>query len=171
MPKPTPEEVLKRFRELPDDLQEAIFSAETADVIQALGKKYKLTIDKIGELADEVGYLMLGFINPKDFLSAIQKRLAVDFDVARAITEDLNVQIFGKIRESLKHARMQEENYVVPLPPPPPPPTPVTPQEKPATPFESKLEDKVFSAQKELSEAREKKLYPGGEDPYREPTN
>ena len=196
MPKPTSDEIQKRFKSLPQDLKDAIFSIETADVIQALGKKYKLTIDKIGELADEAGYLMMGFTDPKNFLDIIQKRLSVDFETARAVTEDLNIQIFGKIRESLKHARMREENYVVPVPPrlaealreggprpseapphppstttlaPRPPEAPSMPRSEGGSPFESKLEEKVFSAQKELSEAKQQNRYPGDQDPYREP--
>ena len=181
MPKPKPEEIQHRFKNLPRDLKEAIFGVDTADAIQSIGKKHALTIDGVGQLADEVGLFMLGFTKPEDFVGVLQNRLAVDFETARGITEDLNVQIFAKVRDSLKRAHAMEENHVVPIPPQTPPrpaevrqpaneggPPPFAPTPS-ASPFESKLQEKVFSAQKELSEAREQKIYPGGRDPYRAP--
>jgi hypothetical protein len=187
MAKPTPTEVQTRFQLLPQDLRAAIFSVDTADAIQAISRKYKLTIEAMGQLADEVGYLMLGFAKPENFIGNLQKRLGIDFETARGITEDLNIQIFARVRNSLNRAHVIEEELVVPVPKAPsagiggaqPPQTPATPATlvsppRPSTPptpspFESKLQEKVFSVNKELAEAQRQSRYPGNADPYREP--
>ena len=106
----------QQFQNLPKDLREAIFSVDTADIIRAIAKKHKLAIDKMGELADEVGLLMLGITHPKDFINHLERRLETDSETTRNITEEVNTQIFAKIRESLKtmHTVKEEEESVLP---------------------------------------------------------
>ena len=93
---------MDKYRELPPDVREAIFSVDSADIIQSIAKKNNLTVDKMSELADEIGLLMLGNTEPKDFISNISRRLGVDKKTARDITAEVNDRIFTKIRESLK---------------------------------------------------------------------
>ena len=87
---------------LPEDLKNAIFSIDSAETIQAIGKKSNLPIDKIGELADETGLVMLGLTHPNNFISNLAERLKLDKESARKIAEEINTQIFAKVRESLK---------------------------------------------------------------------
>src|SRR3989338_3119156 len=108
---PTPIEIQSRFKRLPQDLKEAIFSEDTANVIQATAKKNRLTTEMLGKLADEVGFFMLGFTPPEKFADALQKNIGVSFEVARSIVEDLNAQVFSPIRESLKRAHALEKNH------------------------------------------------------------
>ncbi|MBI1957252.1 MAG: hypothetical protein HYS44_02240 [Candidatus Niyogibacteria bacterium] len=193
MPRPAPIEIQNRFKNLPQDLKAAILDVDTANIIEALEKKYHLTVEQAGNLADEVGLFMLGFTKPENFSDSIQNRLRMNLETVRGIIEDLNLQIFSKVRDSLKRAHTLEENPVIPIPKAPPvaaapitTPAPAQPQKGVPqgeslgirqglplkdSPFESKLQEKVFSAQKELSEAREQKIYPGNKDPYREPTS
>lgn len=98
----TPEQLKEKYNNLPDDLKEAIFSANSAETIQEIGKKYSLSIEKMGQLADETGLVMLGITHPRDFVPNLSKRLGVDSGTARKIAEDVNEQIFKKVRESLK---------------------------------------------------------------------
>ncbi len=102
MAKFTPQQLKEKYQALPEDLKDAIFSVDSANIIQSVGKKYNLTIDKIGELADETGLVMLGLTHPKDFIPNLSQRLAVDRETARKIAEGVNAQIFAKVRESLK---------------------------------------------------------------------
>ncbi|MBI2038815.1 MAG: hypothetical protein HYT22_00825 [Candidatus Niyogibacteria bacterium] len=184
---PTPTEIQQRFQRLPQELKDAIFSMDTAEAIRMIGKKHRLAVDKIGVLADETGYFMLGFTKPEHFIGKLQRNLGVSEEISKGITEDLNVRIFSKIRASLRRVHTMEEDHVIPVPPPVSrPPAAELPKGSPLSapkdyplgqpapapmpsPFESKLQEKVFSAQKELSEAREQKTYPGNKDPYREP--
>jgi len=94
--------LMDRYKELPEDVKDAIFSVDSAEIIQNIAKKNNLTIDKMSELADEIGLLMLGSTEPKDFISNISRRLGVNRNIAHDITAEVNDKIFSKIRESLK---------------------------------------------------------------------
>lgn len=177
--KHTPEQLLEIYDKLPKDLKDAIFSVDSAEIIQAIGKKYNLPIDKTGELADETGLVMLGLTHPNNYISNLTQRLNTDKETAKKIADEINTQIFAKIRESLKKIHGVE----------PSPPTSLfegpgvrreeilkeiekdeTKEEVPGilkgatqtTVFEAKTKEEV------LRIPPEEKKYSGG-DPYREP--
>lgn len=102
MPTYTQEQLQKRYETLPDDLKKAIFSVETADIIQKISKKYNLQIDKMGELASETGLLMLGFTFPKDYIKNLSARLGTDIETAKKIAQEINAEIFAPVKEHLK---------------------------------------------------------------------
>ncbi len=105
----TQEQLREAYRKLPQDVQEAIFSVDTAEIIREIGEKHKLMIDKIGELADEIGLVMLGFTHPSQFISNLGDRLGVDKVIAKEIAEEVNSKIFFPIRENLKKIHAMEE--------------------------------------------------------------
>ncbi|MCR4283995.1 MAG: hypothetical protein NUV64_01585 [Parcubacteria group bacterium] len=94
--------LMDKYKDLPGDVREAIFSVDSTEIIQDISKKNNLTIDKMSELADEIGLLMIGVTEPKDFMPNISRRLGVDKKTAHDITAEVNDRIFSKIRESLK---------------------------------------------------------------------
>src|SRR3989344_6311716 len=96
------EEISKRFLDLPEDIQKALFSADTSDAIFEVGKKHGLAVDKMGELADETGLVMLGMTKPSEYIKNLSQRLAVEPEKAKAVAEDINQKVFAPIRESLK---------------------------------------------------------------------
>jgi len=94
--------IIERYRDLPEDLQQALVSASNSKIIVAVGKKSGLQIDKIGELADETGLVMLGITPPGEFIRNLARRLELDPEKAKAVAEEINQQIFQPVRESLK---------------------------------------------------------------------
>ncbi len=108
MPYPK-EKILETFEKLPEDVREAMFSVDTAMVIQEIRQKHKLMIDKMGELADETGLVMLGFTHPKDYIPHLTERLAVSREVAKEIAEEVNSRVFFSVRERLKKIHGLEE--------------------------------------------------------------
>ncbi|QQG45938.1 MAG: hypothetical protein HYY55_03070 [Candidatus Niyogibacteria bacterium] len=203
----TNEQIFEKYKGLPKELQNAITSIDTADIVQAIGKKYGLQIDKMGELDDETGLLMLGVTHPRDFISNLTGRLGTDPETTKKIAQEINAQIFSKVKESLKkiHAVGEEVISETPTAPTPfvPPVSPVAPiSHVPAvppeksvetetqtpnreikgteefkslktSPFETRLEEKVFMPGESLSEeteqARKENRYPDKADPYKEP--
>ncbi len=170
----TPQKLKEIYKKLPEDLKEAMSSVDSSEIIQNIGRKHQLTVDKMGELAGEIGLVMLGLTHPRDFISNLSQRLGVDKEKAGKIAEDANGQIFAKVRESLKKI-----HGIEPLPPrkEPVPPVPVPvlkpetelaapkPEIQPAPhPFEAKTKEEIFRAP-----AEEKKY--SNNDPYREPIN
>lgn len=79
-----------------------MFDVDSSEVITSIGKKHKLAIDEMGELASETGRVMLGLTHPNNFISNLAQRLGVDKQKAKEIAEDININIFKKVRESLK---------------------------------------------------------------------
>ncbi len=77
-------------------------SMDSTNNIRAIGNKYALHVDQIGELGDEIGLVMLGLTKTGDFVTHLIARLGLDRPVAEAIAREVNEQIFLKIRESLQ---------------------------------------------------------------------
>lgn len=105
----TDEQILEMYKKLPEDLRNAIFSVEMTGAVKGIGEKYQLPIDKIGALGNETGMVMLGVTHSRDFIVNLGNRLNVDKETARKIADEINTQIFSKVRESLKKIHGGEE--------------------------------------------------------------
>ncbi len=98
----TKEQLYDTYHSLPEEIQDVMASMDTTYSIRTIGQKHQLHIDKVGELADEIGLVMFGLVKPDQFMPQIQTRLGVDQATANAITKEVNEQIFLPIRESLQ---------------------------------------------------------------------
>ncbi len=98
----TKEQLLEAYNKLPEKLKKAVLSVDTTEAVREIGTKYALPIDKMGELADQVTEVMLGFADPKNFVYNLKTHLGVDEETARKIGEDVNSKIFIPVRESLR---------------------------------------------------------------------
>src|SRR3989339_717928 len=98
----TPEQLREKMKTLPEDLREAFFSEEVTNVIIKTAKNYGLHVDQYGILGGEVYGIIFGLSHPKDFIINLTNRLGVEKEIAKKIAEDINLQIFQKIRLSLK---------------------------------------------------------------------
>lgn len=168
----TDEQILEMYKKLPEDLRNAIFSVEMTEAVKKIGEKYQLAIDKIGALGNETGMVMLGVTHSRDFIVNLGNRLNVDKETARKIADEINTQIFSKVRESLKKIHggeevkegVEKEEILKEIEKPEMPeilqgmhePT------KPESSFELKTKEDIFRMPPEESK------YPQG-DPYREP--
>jgi len=98
----TPKQLREKYLKLPQDLKDAMSNIDVSGAIRNIGKKNNLTIDKIGDLGNETGMVMLGVTHPNEFISNLASRLEVDKEVARNIANDINEQIFKPVRDSLR---------------------------------------------------------------------
>mgnify|MGYP001602142788 CR=1 FL=1 len=98
----TDQQIAQRYDDLPEDLKDAIFSVDTTSLVNMVGKKHGLAIDKIGDLANETGMVMLGVTHPNEFIANLADRLEVDKEKARIIAQEINEQIFKPVRDSLR---------------------------------------------------------------------
>ncbi|OGZ56413.1 MAG: hypothetical protein A3G60_00305 [Candidatus Ryanbacteria bacterium RIFCSPLOWO2_12_FULL_47_9c] len=73
----------------------------TAERMSAIGKQHGLLIDKIGIMAEETGYVMLGLEHPNDFIKNLAETLGIADEKAQAIAKDINEQVFRPIRDHL----------------------------------------------------------------------
>lgn len=177
----TDEQFLEEYKKLPEDLKKAIFSVEMTEAIKRIGEKYQLHIDKIGALGNETGMVMLGVTRPKDFVSNLSARLGVSNDTARNIAEEINQQIFSKVRESLKKVHgidgeiksaelpeikpeIKKEDILKEIEKEEVPEIMKGTRKPTESPFEAKTKEEIFRMPAQESEHK----YPQG-DPYREP--
>lgn len=91
-----------QFKKLPKDLQDAILALDLRTKMQFITKKNNLHIDQAGILENEAVFVMLGLEHPDNLVYNIAKHIEVSKEKAEAIAEDLNREIFLKVRESLK---------------------------------------------------------------------
>lgn len=98
----TQAQLKKIYSTLPEDLKNAMFSVETSDIIQSISKKHSLHIDQMGELAAETGLVLLGLTRPENYIKNLGNRLNIDLKQAREIAMQVNIEIFSKVKESLK---------------------------------------------------------------------
>lgn len=106
--KVTRADVEAKYKTLPSDIQAAITSDFVSDNLERIGQKYKLRVDKIGDMIDEVGLVMLGFKKSSDFIGSLSKRLKIDRETAEAMAVDIDNEVFKKIRESLRQVQFGE---------------------------------------------------------------
>lgn len=115
-----------RLAELPDDVQEAIASANFDEQIQDIATKHQLHIDQASTLGDEILLVMLGFSNPAAFATTLADKLNITPQIAEAITEEATNQLFMPIRQSMQ-TFLEKKAQIPPastagsttLPPPP----------------------------------------------------
>ncbi len=114
MPGYSNEQLMTAFKMLPNDVREAILSVNTAEVIKQTADKYKLMIDKAGQLADETGLVMLGLTHPNQFIADLAERLEIDKKLAKEIAEEINSRIFFPVRENLKKIHQIAAGTLIP---------------------------------------------------------
>lgn len=101
MPKKyTTEQFWKLYEKLPEELQEAIFSQETADNIWDICEKNN--IQEVSKVADYAGQTLLGILPPEDFQETLEKELNFKKDLAKKVTQEINRFIFYPVRINLE---------------------------------------------------------------------
>ena len=106
----------RQFEKLPDSLKNALGSVDSAKKVVDIGRKYALHMDKLGELGAETGMVILGFTHPAQFLSRLTKRLGLSEEKVRPIAQEINIEVFLKIREALKQVNGEAEARSTPTP-------------------------------------------------------
>jgi len=96
----TQEQFWKLYEKLPKDLQDAIFSEETANNIYTVCDRYE--IDEIPKVAKIVGFILLGVLPPDELYENLVKELYIDPVVAKKVAQELIRFIFYPVRKSLE---------------------------------------------------------------------
>lgn len=126
----TREQLEEQYRKLPEVLKNALLGVAVAERIYAIGTRAGFTMEEIGIVAEETGFIILGLDHPQKFIEKLTLRLK-DRERARSVALEINEQIFMPLREALKSAHgmelkdameSQKSSYFeaprAPLPPP-----------------------------------------------------
>lgn len=104
MPRHPIELARKHYEGLPAVLKEALFSVDIAEQMAEIGKKFGLTIEQTGIMAEETGYVMLGLSRPNEMVGNLAAELGVDAGKAGDVAAEISHRIFFPLREQLKAA-------------------------------------------------------------------
>ena len=102
MPTYTPEQLEQIFQKLPDELQESIFSMETADAVNNACLAQGATDERGNKVAELTGQVLMGLILPEDFQKSLEKEAGLKKDAALNIARDITRFVFFPLKESLR---------------------------------------------------------------------
>lgn len=107
------EQILKaRFEQLPEDIKKAIMATPWEEKLKRISDKHNLHIDQAERLGEETVIVMFGLEHPSNLVANIAKHAEISEEKAEVIAEDLNQEIFLKVRDSLKKI-FEEKKEVV----------------------------------------------------------
>ncbi len=101
MPEYTKDQLWKLYDKLPSELQEAVFSEETAGHLDDICKRYSVAEGKVSEVAKYVGRVLLGVLPPEDFQTALEKEVVLARDAAKQIAHEINRFVFAPVKDQL----------------------------------------------------------------------
>jgi hypothetical protein len=108
--KPQLKDLQEIYAALPQDLQEAIMSSQFQNTLIEIGRKYKLTIEQLGNLEMQTTNVLLGVTNPNNYQHELETELGVtDKEIIGKIVEEANEKIFKTIRGSLQEVNQPPE--------------------------------------------------------------
>lgn len=96
------EKVFGFYQKAPSQVQAAFSSEETVETILSVQKAYGLHTDTTGMLGKEIGYLLLGITNPKEFFDRLHANGLPEetvSNIVRVVNEKIFVPLQRKMRE------------------------------------------------------------------------
>lgn len=101
--KPELKDLQEIYASLPKDLQDAIMSSQFQNTLIEIGRKYKLTIEQLGNLEMQTTNVLLGITNPNNYQHELETGLGItDTEIIGKIVAEANEKIFKNIRDSLQ---------------------------------------------------------------------
>jgi len=95
------QQVQKRFLSLPSELQDVLFSVQTAEIINKVCEENHIPAEKILNIAKVAGYVISGFIHPEEAQKEIAERTGLRMEIAKHIADALNSRLFSAIKDKL----------------------------------------------------------------------
>ena len=89
---------------LPQEVQDYLYSQDMASVIEKVGEKNRLHLDQMGTLEAEAAAVILGFTEPNDFPSVIERSLDLGDEQAQAVSNDVDTMLFQHVRELVRES-------------------------------------------------------------------
>ncbi len=104
----TEQEIEKAYSSAPALIQDTLAGDELAEFGSRMQNVYKLHIDTISIIADLIRNLLIGLINPSEFIQSIQEH-GVDSQTVNQLARDLNEEIFVPLQEKMKSEGVERE--------------------------------------------------------------
>ena len=98
------------YKKLPEELKAAAASEETGDNIYNVCQKNNVE-DKLGEIVEYVGAVLIGLLAPEDFQEILEKELFLDKDKAEKIAQEINQLIFYPVKTELEQLKLNKGDF------------------------------------------------------------
>jgi len=95
----TKEQRWEIFNNLPERLQNAIFSEDTADAIWNICKLHN--VNYTSEVASLVGNILMGLLPPEKMEAALIEKMGMDQSIAKAVAVEIQHYIFNPVVDDL----------------------------------------------------------------------
>lgn len=134
------EQKTKIIESLPEDLRGILESENTGIFILSLSEQYSLYEEKLNLLSKIIGNVVLGLIPLTSLAQELNTQITPDTQIALRLAQDLNVELFFPVVESLKQAPaianavLTGQSMPAVRPVPTPAPAPTLPTQKVGTP-------------------------------------
>jgi len=102
---PTPysqEEFWKLYKKLPQELKDAISSMETTRAIETISERSGIIDQRVGQIADMIGQVLVGLLQPSEFRDILRKELRLSDEKTQQITREVNRFIFYPVKPELE---------------------------------------------------------------------
>lgn len=90
------------YEKLPNELKEVLFSEKTAYFIDLICQKNRIEDEEIPEVADCIGQVLLGFLNPNELQETLEKKLKLDKEIVKNLTKDIQREILYPVKSELE---------------------------------------------------------------------
>jgi hypothetical protein len=97
------------MQQTPLEFKKLADSVELYDQSEAIGAKFGLHIDQVGELDAEIRDVLNGVSASSDFSKHIIERLEIDRKLADQIVAEVNTAVFGALREQMQSSSISNE--------------------------------------------------------------
>mgnify|MGYP006284797591 CR=1 FL=1 len=102
MAKYSQKDIQQIYEQLPEKLQEALFSQESARAIKEVCDNLGLEEEKISKVSEYTGYVMLGIITPEEMEKDLTEEAGLKKITAKKIRIGITKKIFMPIKETLE---------------------------------------------------------------------
>jgi hypothetical protein len=93
------EELEELYKELPEDLQKALFSNEIGEKVQAFCYERDILEEEvINKILKKLGYVFLGLLSPNEFKEEMKTDKVKDFDI---IWAKINNEVLMELKDGL----------------------------------------------------------------------
>lgn len=97
------EQLWKRYKNLPKNLQEAVFSEDIAIIIYKLCKKNNVEESLMSKIAKQVGHIFLGMLSPDILEEKLISELQIEKGKAKKISSEINQFILLPLKTDLEN--------------------------------------------------------------------
>ena len=132
----TQQQIDKVLESLPEELQEAVFSVETAKRLYDIYNESGVADERAWKISEYVGYVLMGLVLPQEFEEILQKEIKLPKKVSQEIAREINRFVFYPVKPALEQLHRMEIEVTAKVV------TPQPPEESEEKPEEPRGEDR-----------------------------